>query len=693
MAERPSNGTSWFDANHRYLLAAVGVVRATLEDYANRFVTEDENRIPDRRAEAAAEMEAATEAMPGIPALERLVRLFGLTPFERDTLLLGAGMETFSNFGLLCAAAHNDEQRPHPTFRLALDAFPNAHWDALSPDSSLRRWRMVELDPGPSMATSPLRIAERVLHEILGVDYLDERLAGVLESIPLADAIAPSHKALAERVAKVWEDVDSANAFPTVQLAGGTVSDRRAVAATACALLGRNLKAMSATILPVKPEVLEDLRRIWELEGALSNSALLLECDNIPPDDHARREALAWLAEHALGGVLLSTDQRQTGGQRPLVTVEIDALPTDEQRKLWHEVLEKQVLDGHLSEEEGNKVVQRLATQFHLGAPAIRAAGFTAIARRDNEGANLDGALWEACRLQARPQLDDLAQRIVPSATWEHLVLPGPQREMLRQVAIHVRQRQRVYEDWGFDGQGGRGLGVTALFAGSSGTGKTMAAEVLADELKLDLYRVDLSSVVSKYIGETEKNLRKIFDAAETGGVILLFDEADALFGKRSEVKDSHDRHANVEVSYLLQRMEAYRGLAILTTNIKGALDVAFTRRLRFIVNFPFPDVQQRAEIWRRVFPSEAPTQGLNADLLARLNATGGLIRNIALSAAFLAADEDEPVTMRYLLRAARSEYAKLDRQISPAEISGWEQSGRRVQAVLATSGKYRSSS
>ena len=204
---------------------------------------------------------------------------------------------------------------------------------------------------------------------------------------------------------------------------------------------------------------------------------------------------------------------------------------------------------------------------------------------------------------------------------------------------MHVRQRAKVYDAWGFGAARARGLGISALFAGPSGTGKTMAGEVLANELNLDLYRIDLSQVVNKYIGETEKNLRRVFDAAEEGGAILLFDEADALFGKRSEVKDSHDRYANIEISYLLQRMEAYRGLAILTTNMKSALDTAFLRRLRFVVQFPFPDAAQRAEIWRRVFPAPTPTEGLDFAQLARLQVAGGNIRNMALNAAFLAAE------------------------------------------------------
>jgi SpoVK/Ycf46/Vps4 family AAA+-type ATPase len=210
------------------------------------------------------------------------------------------------------------------------------------------------------------------------------------------------------------------------------------------------------------------------------------------------------------------------------------------------------------------------------------------------------------------------------------------------------------------------------LFAGESGTGKTMAAEVLANDLHLDLYRIDLASVVSKYIGETEKNLGRVFDAAEDSGAILLFDEADALFGKRSEVKDSHDRYANIEVSYLLQRMEVYRGLAILTTNMKSALDGAFQRRLRFVVQFPFPDQQEREAIWRGIFPPVTPIDGVDYAKLAKLNVSGGNIRNIALNAAFLAADDGSAIAMKHLLQAAHGEAAKRDRPLSDAETRGW---------------------
>ena len=281
-------------------------------------------------------------------------------------------------------------------------------------------------------------------------------------------------------------------------------------------------------------------------------------------------------------------------------------------------------------------------------------------------------SLGPASLSRARTRLDALTQRIEPMATWEQLVLPDSQTDILRNIALHMRQRTRVYQDWGFGNISTRGLGISALFTGPSGTGKTMAAEVLANELGLDLYRIDLSQVISKYIGETEKNLRQVFYAAEHGGAILLFDEADAIFGKRSEVRDSHDRYANIEVSYLLQLMEVYRGIAILTTNMKEAIDKAFMRRIRFIVRFPFPDTAQRAQIWAGVFPDATPTELLNIEHLAQLNVAGGNIHNIAMNAAFLAADRGEAVNTDDLLRAAQNEYSKVDRAISETELRGW---------------------
>ena len=260
--------------------------------------------------------------------------------------------------------------------------------------------------------------------------------------------------------------------------------------------------------------------------------------------------------------------------------------------------------------------------------------------------------------------LESLAERLDSGATWEDLVLPAAELEILRTLGAQMRHRARVHEDWGFAAKRPRGLGVNALFAGESGTGKTLAAEVLANDLRLSLYRIDLSAVMSKYIGETEKNLRALFDAAERGGVLLFFDEADALFGKRSEVEDSHDRYAHAAIGYLLQRLETSKGLAILATTRKDSLDPAFLRRLRFIVEFPSPGEEQRRAIWARIFPSATPVERLDFGRLATLDLNGGSIADVAINAAFLAASDGRPVTMADVLAAARVELGKLNRPL-----------------------------
>ena len=638
----------WLTANQRYLTAALGVVQALLTRHT-------ESPASLQAAEQALALAAAV--MPAPAAIETLSAGFGLSPFERALLLMCAGVELSTDFAAVCT----------PTFGLAMAVLPEPQWDASVPSRPLRRWRLLEVGPGPTLMSSPLRLDERVLHYLTGVSYLDERLARLLDRLAPGPELAPSHQALAERLAGAWAQHDTPTPLPVLHLAGWDAAEKRAIAASACALLHLQAHVLAAPHVPTAPDELDTLLRLWEREAIMLDSALVLDCDDLEPTDLARQHAIARLAEHTLGGVILLARHRRQLLQRPVLTFEVQQPTTAEQQALWQSYLGPLApgLNGH---------VDQLVAHFNLGASGIQAACTTALHTSPAPASveSLAPALWDACRAQARPRLDDLAQAIPPTATWDDLVLPEAQRATLRDLAAHVRQRLRVYETWGFARKGARGLGISALFAGGSGTGKTMAAEVLAHTLRLDLYHIDLSGVVSKYIGETEKNLRRIFDAAEAGGVLLLFDEADALFGKRSEVKDSHDRHANIEVSYLLQRMEAYRGLSILTTNMKDALDPAFLRRLRFVVPFPFPDAAQRADIWRRVFPAQTPTEGLDIEKLARLNVAGGNIRNIALNAAFLAAEADTPVRMEHVLQATRSEYARLEKPLTAGEIKEW---------------------
>ncbi len=598
------------------------------------------------------------EASPS--ALDALCAMFRLSEFERRVLLLCAGMELEGDFAAQCVAAPGSGGNPWPSFGLALAAFPEAHWDALAHRAPLRHWRLIETIGNGPLVASRLQIDERILFFLTGVAQLDARLVSLVEPVRETTEISASQAALLDRVGKIWKSAfDERRVLPVLQLCGSDLSAKRALAAELAAGLTIDLFRVAVSSLPGDPAELENLHRLWEREAILQNSALLLECDRSEDTDAARERALERWIESSRTPLIISSREPRRELERPLFTIEIPKPTRTEQRLAWKQAI---------GEKAGrwNGQLDHLVAQFDFSTRAIRmtAAGLL--------GEESEANLWDACRLQARPRLQDLSQRIVASSTWADIVLPAPQMATLQTISQHLRQRTRVYDEWGFAEQSNRGLGLSALFAGPSGTGKTMAAEILANELRLDLFRIDLSAVVSKYIGETEKNLRRVFDAAEEGGAVLLFDEADALFGKRSEVKDSHDRYANVEISYLLQRMEAYRGLAILTTNMKEALDPAFLRRLRFVVQFPFPDQGQRAEIWRRIFPAQTPTEQLDLNALARLSIAGGNIRNIALHAAFAAADAGEPVRMPHLLGAARLEYEKLEKPLTEAELGGW---------------------
>jgi hypothetical protein len=649
-----ARATSWTEANQAYLVAAAAEVRAALE------------RCAARPSGAAAEAPAPRPlpAMPdGLPAaVEVLCRVFALSRFERSVLLMCAGVDLDAGFARLCAAL-GDGGRPHPTFGLALAALPEPHWSALTPSGPLRRWNLIELvGPGaPPLTAAGLRINEWALHFLAGAPHLDERVAGLLAPVEPADDLVPSHQALARQLAAVWGG--STGRPPVVTLSGADEPSRRSVAAAGAAAAGVELFELAADAVPVGPEEFDQFIRLWQREAALSPVGLYVNAESIDPGDARVVGLVSRLVERAGGPAALSSRDRWRPSRRPGLALEVRKPSRAEQQSLWESLVGPAAgLNGHLP---------RLASQFDLNAPAIRQSVRDAVTA--GTGGDLGPLLWDAGRAQARPQLDGLAQRVEPAAGWDDLVLPPAETRTLREIVDQVAHRATVYDAWGMGRAGGRGLGITALFCGTSGTGKTLAAEVVAGALRLDLYRVDLAGVVSKYIGETEKNLRRVFDAAEDGGAVLFFDEADALFGKRSEVRDSHDRYANIEINYLLQRMESYRGLAVLATNRRGDLDPAFLRRLRFVVNFPFPEAGQRSEIWRRMFPPATPTEGLDWEKLSRPALAGGNIRNVAVQAAFLAAAAGEPVRMRHLARATCSEFAKLEKPLTDAAIGGWQ--------------------
>ncbi|HLO85637.1 MAG TPA: ATP-binding protein [Nostocaceae cyanobacterium] len=661
----------WYTANQRYLMGLLKHIRQVLEQQIEQRQQEKGDKAAKLFVDLDAESELANHPafVDEPPALTQLCEIFDLSSFEREILLLCAGMEFDRHWGKLCAEVQNDSQMDYPTFGLALSISSSSYWGALTQDAPLRRWRLIEVGASNALAISPLRLDEQIVHYLTGLHPLDERLARSGATPLPRENLVPSHQALAEQMAACWVQASEENRIlPVLQLCGTEGGSKRAIAAHACHLLGLTGYGVSANTLPNDINQLQLLCCLWEREWLLHQRVLLLDGDRLPSPEGEKEGSITHLLENLQAPVIVTRFERRSLGQRPLLSLDVDQPSPAEQQQVWANALGELAASLH-----GN--IDRLVSHFNLSAATIESTTWqfkTQLLAENTDITNSFSILWDACRTQARPRLDELAQRITGTANWDDLVLPQNELAVLRDIAAHVRQRTKVYDQWGFAAKGSRGLGISALFAGASGTGKTLAAEVLGHALRLDVYRIDLSAVVSKYIGETEKNLRKVFDAAEGGGVVLLFDEADALFGKRTEVKDSHDRHANIEVSYLLQRMEAYRGLAILTTNLKTSLDQAFLRRIRFVVQFPFPDVNQRMEIWRRVFPKQTPIADLDYEKLAKLNVAGGNIRNIAMNAAFIAAEAKETVEMKHLLMAAKSEYIKLERPLTDVEIKGW---------------------
>lgn len=602
------------------------------------------------------------------PSLELLVQRFELTGFERDVLLLAAAIEMDGRFAELCARAPGSGGAHFPSFRLALASLPGGSWDALLSSSPLRRWELVRVEPGADLSTARLQIDERILQHLLGLSEPDARLRRYARPLPASPALLPSQLGAARALAVTWEQALQSGEFPIVRLEGRGPLVQAAVVNAAAAALGLAVLRVPVDALPADADAREAFVKAWQREDALSNHVLLLDAQGLDSGDAVEGRRLARLLDDLGGAVVVTAWSQPAVGSERQVVHRVPAASAEDQRAAWLEALEALGV-----ERGGEAVASDLVARFELDLPAVAGAVSLARVRLVTEPDTPAAvALWDACREQSRPGLGGLAQRVVSKATFEDLSLPDVQRAQLSYLERCARQQYRVHTEWDFGRGSERGRGILALFSGPSGTGKTLAAEVLANRLRLDLYRVDLASITSKWIGETEKNLRRVFDDAEASGAILLFDEADALFGQRGEVRESRDRHANLEVNYLLQRMETFRGLAILTTNLRGNLDAAMQRRLRFIIEFSYPDQRQREAIWRQVFPPATPTEGLDPEKLSRLSASGADIHSIAWMAACLAASDGRPVGMQHVLSAARWEYQKSQRMLVAKEIEGW---------------------
>jgi AAA+ superfamily predicted ATPase len=634
--------------------------------------------------------EGAPDAATGhgeTPSLALLRDALGLDDFDLDVLVIALAPELDLRYERLYGYLQDDVTRRRPSVDLALNLLCRSAAEKLErrarflPEAPLLRHGLIELVADPAQVAPPhlahyLRLDGQILRHLLGQAGLDASLAQFCELVPPPDgpAAAGSDPAMASALAALAAPALAAQRPLLLHFHGSAGTGRRRAAealaqALAAPLLVVDVEQALARADPWGRTVAALLR-----QARLDGSFLYLDGIDALDGEERRRERRALLRAAAAGGVVVvlagaRTPGRDTAGA---VAVSFTVARFDGRRAQWHKALAAAGITAECAE------IHALAGRFRLTADQIADAVSAARARVLWRGAlaAAPGAapgpsdLFAAARAQSGHDLLGLARPIEPKHSWDDIVLPSDRLAQLREICNRATLRHIVYDRWGFERKLSTGRGLTALFSGPSGTGKTMAAEIIAGELGLDLYKIDLSQIVSKYIGETEKNLDRIFQAAENANAILFFDEADALFGKRSEVKDAHDRYANIEVGYLLQKMDEYEGIAVLATNLRQNMDEAFIRRLHVVVEFPFPGEADRRRIWAAIFPREAPlAPAADFDRLAReVRLSGGKIRNIAVAAAFQAASGDGVIGMSELLEAARREYEKIGQTWQPID-------------------------
>jgi len=635
------------------------------------------------------------EPAAGSP-LDRLLEEFQLDPFDADALLIGLAPEMDLRYEKIYAYLQDDVTRKRPTVELILNLLcltaeeklrRRAHFH---PEAPLVKNALIAVAADPGQPDAPflahaVRIDDQIARVLLGDMASDPRL------LPYSELVLPTQSRhplpfeaeLVPALARLATEFPAGVFRPYFQ--GPAETEKLTVAAGLAAALGTVLVKVRAARIADKAE----FESLWQLllrDARMRGATLYISgVDEFEGVEGAwrRQQMLEGLADYP--GTAILAGKRSWEAQQPsglaVTPIDFETPEYPTRVALWKTNLE------HFAQAADPQVTEALAARFKLSAGHIAQAVTSATLAAQWRGASLPaGASQTSGEAQlAAPSLDDLAaaaraqcgqelavlaRKIEPKYRWEDIVLPADQLVQLQEVCAQAEHRHIVYGDWGFEKKLSLGKGLNVLFCGPPGTGKTMAAEVIARHLQLDLYRIDLSQVVSKYIGETEKNLKRIFGAAENSNGILFFDEADALFGKRSEVRDSHDRYANIEISYLLQKMEEYAGVSILATNLRQNLDDAFVRRLQFIVEFPFPDEEYRRKIWEGVFPKETPLgEDVKFDLLAHdVRLAGGSIKNMALAAAFYAAAAGDSVRMDHLVQAAHREHQKLGRSWASSE-------------------------
>lgn len=619
---------------------------------------------------------------PAGSVLDGLAARFGLSPLDLDLLLVAVAPDLDARFERLYGYLNDDLMRRRPTVGLALElcglAGASSARFRLGPGAPLVAGGLVEVtEPERPPLSRVLVVPDRVTAHLLGDARPDARLAGLL---------GEAHADPTAEAAEVRRTAAAAGTGTGLVHLRGRGGDAEGLAVAALSAAGPRPLALDAAALARRSSDVTEPARVAALEARLTGAGVVLgPLEALPGEPAERARTLRTLCT-ALRGIPLLThgtvDWDPAWASDTPVVLTVPAPSPERQAARWRYALERAAAGvGAVS---GNGVgavtgdveaLARAVAAHRLDSGQLRRAADVAVRTAALAGRPVrPDDLRTAVRAQNGAGLDRLARRVEPTVGWDDLVLPPVTHRRLRELALRARHRDQVLGEWGMRPGGGRGRGVIALFAGESGTGKTMSAEVVAADLGMDLYVVDLSTVVDKYVGETEKNLERIFTEASAVNGVLLFDEADAIFGKRSEVKDAHDRHANIESAYLLQRMESFDGIAVLTTNLRANLDEAFTRRLDVVADFPVPDADQRLALWERCLGDRLPRSGdLDLRFCAdRFEMAGGSIRACAVTAAYLAAEAQTPLSMRNLVTAIGQEYRKLGRLVLDSEFGPW---------------------
>jgi len=586
--------------------------------------------------------------------LESLRNLLNLTELEMDTVLVALASEIDPKYSKLFAYLQEDVTKKKPTIGLVLTLFCTSRENAIKAqglftrNSRLQQNSILTInDTEAAFIEKPLKLDERVVSFLLGSDELDATVA------TFASVIQPTNRV--KHVDASETDAGVFKAFtelkPVFLLHGS--NEPQEFAKTICNTKKTALIVANAEKL--KTDNLQYHLRLLLRETLFQRAALYF--DKFDSASEETRKTIVETAEHCSEVVFIPT-KAGLSLKKKTISVTLPNLRSADREKVW------KIFLGDFPGIDG------LVAKFRFNANEIASAVETAqnlalLKNPSHPKLTLDD-LYAGCRSQSSPI--QLAVKINPRYSWQDIVIPLDKKQQLLEIRSYVKHLGKVYESWGFD-KHYRSKGLNILFSGQSGTGKTMAAEIIAHDLNLDMYKIDLSLVVSKYIGETEKNLNRIFEEAEKSNAVLFFDEADALFGKRSEVKDSHDRYANIEIGYLLQKMEEQEGIVILATNLSKNIDDAFTRRMNFIVEFPFPNEESRLAMWHQIFPDKTPIDTIDYQFLAKLQISGGNIRNIAAAAAFLAAEDSARVDMKHIVRAAKREFQKISKDYSKEDF------------------------